>query len=143
MAMAYTKTSPQHKCHAVPFIGGGIEDSEGAMMVFQYCIATLEVNMFIGQKHFVWDDTEKQALWAFCHNLAWDLFLNPYHAVSLQQPQTIKCLRNNLVTHERAKRQNGIKFVTNAPHKCNQFTYRSMSVKNIKLLFGTSNKLLS
>jgi hypothetical protein len=91
--------------------------------------------MFLGQKHFVWDGAEKQTLLDFCRDLAWDLILNPYCVVSPQQPRTNKCLRNNIVTHEKAKcppftsHWNGKKFVTDAPHKYNQFTCRGHGCK--------------
>ncbi|KAL3782157.1 hypothetical protein HJC23_004520 [Cyclotella cryptica] len=61
------------------------------------------VNMFLGQKHFVWDGAEKQTLLDFRRNLAWDLIMNPQRVVSPQQPRTSKRLRNNIITHEKEK----------------------------------------
>ena len=44
-----------YKLHAVPSIEGTLNTQKWNLQVFQYCIATLEINMFLGQKHFVWD----------------------------------------------------------------------------------------
>lgn len=124
-----------NKRHAVPSIEGTLKTQRWAMRVFQYFLATSEVNMFLGQKHFVWDSAEQQTLLDFRRDLAWDLILNPYRVVSPQQPRTSKRLRNNIVTHEKAKcppftsHWNGTKFVTDAPHKYNQFTCRGHGCK--------------
>ena len=63
--------------HAVSLIEGTLRTQRWAMRVFQYFMATSEVNMFLGQMHFVWDGTEKQTLLDFHRDLAWDLILNP------------------------------------------------------------------
>ena len=98
------------------------------MRVFQYCIATLEVNMLLGQKHFVWDGKEKQTVLDFCCDLAWELILNPCRVVNPQKQRTSKQLRNSIITHERVKcppftsHWDGTTFIIGASHKYNQFT---------------------
>jgi hypothetical protein len=64
-----------NKCHAVPSIEGTLTTQRWAMRVFEFFLATSEVNMFLGQKHFVWDGAEQQTLLDFRRGLAWDLIL--------------------------------------------------------------------
>ena len=105
------------------------------MRVFLYCNATSEVNMFLAQKHFVWDHIEKQTLLEISHGLAWDLIHNPYCVVSLVQPKSSKCSRKTVVMYEKAtcptftSHWKGTKFITDASHKYNQFTCRSHGCK--------------
>ena len=56
--------------------------------------------MFLGQKPFVWDGTEKQTLFDFRVDLACDLILNPYRVVNPLKQRTSKQLWNNIVMHE-------------------------------------------
>ena len=58
--------------------------------------------MFLAQKLFVWDHTEKQTLLKISHGLAWDLIHNPYYVVSLVQPKSSKCSRKTVVMYEKA-----------------------------------------
>ena len=76
--------------HAVPLIEGTLQTQRWAMRVFQYCIATLEVNMFLGQKHFVWDGKEKQTVLDFRCHMAWELIINPCRVVNPQKQRTSK-----------------------------------------------------
>ena len=87
--------------------------------------------MFLAQKHFVWDHTEKQTLLEISHALAWDSYCD----VSLVQPKSSKCLRKTVVMYEKAtcptftSHWKGTKFITDASHKYNQFTCRSHGCK--------------
>ena len=124
-----------NKRHAVPLIEGTLRTQRWAMRVFQYCIATSEVNMFLGQKHFVWDGDKKQTVLDFCRDLAWELILNPCHVVNPQKQRTSKWLRSNIIMHKRAKcppftsHWDGTIFVIGASHKYNQFTCKSHGFK--------------
>ena len=79
-----------NKPHAVPSIEGTLRTQRWAMRVFQYCIATSEVNMFLGQKHFVWDGKEKQTVLDFRCHMAWELIINPCRVVNPQKQRTSK-----------------------------------------------------
>ena len=109
----------------VPSIEGSLKTHRWAMRVFQYLLASSEVNMFLLQKHYVWGNDEQYTLLEYRRELPRALIHNSI-VTDIPKGRSI----DPLVVHERLKCPaftsgwNGVCWEKNANFKYNQFTCR-------------------
>ena len=79
--------------HMVPSIEGSLKTHRWAKRVFQYLLASSEVNMFLLQKHYVWGNDEKYTLLEYRRELPRALIHN---SIVTDIPRSTRVTRHSI-----------------------------------------------